>query len=62
MWHSGRDGFEAYKRRVTFNAEGPSGLLETLSGATVSEKAGQGLECSNFFVLWNNGTSHFEQQ
>lgn len=29
----------------------PSRLLETLSGATVSENAGQGLECSNFLVL-----------
>ena len=35
----------------TLRAKGLSSYLETLSGLTVSVKAGQGDECSNFLVL-----------
>lgn len=38
-----------------------SGCLETLSSWIVSEKAGQGEECSNFDILENNSCSHSEQ-
>lgn len=44
----------------TLRAEGDSSLLERLSGFTVSVKAGQGDECSNFLVLWNRSFPHLE--
>ena len=44
----------------TLRAEGDSSRLDTLSGFTVSVKAGQGDECLNFFVLRNSSLSHCE--
>ena len=44
----------------TFRIEGDSSYFDTLSGRTVSVKAGQGEECSYFLVLAKSSLPHFE--
>ena len=44
----------------TFRAEGDSLYLDTLSGFTVSVKAGHGEEWLNFFVLRKSSFPHLE--
>lgn len=44
----------------TFKAEGDSARLDTLSGFTVSVKAGHGEEWLNFFVLRKSSFPHLE--
>lgn len=44
----------------TLRAPGPSCLLESTSGLTVSVKAGHGEECSYFLVLWKISVPHLE--
>ena len=45
----------------TFRADGDSAYFETLSGLTVSVKAGHGDECSNFLALKKSSLPHLEQ-